>query len=108
MHFSILAALPNLVINRGTALHLGRDASVDCGGPELAHWPPSGAELKSEHVTMGATDFDDSQDFFSEARKSLTNIGTMTLSIQLFTRGSSGLFRGETSFGAAATLEQFR
>jgi hypothetical protein len=57
---------------------------------------------------MGATDFDDSQDFFSEARKSLTNIGTMTLSIQLFTRGSSGLFRGETSFGAAATLEQFR
>jgi len=37
MGFSVLAALPNLVVDGGAALHLRRDASVDCGAPELAH-----------------------------------------------------------------------
>src|SRR5712671_296889 len=108
MRFSVLAALPNLVVDRGAALHLRRDSSVDCGVPELAHWPPSGEAFGSEHFTIGAPQFNDSPGFFSEARYSLTNVGTITLSIQLFTFGSSGLLRGETSFGALATLEQFR
>src|SRR6266446_2989036 len=105
MRLSVLPALPNLVIDRSAALHLRGDSSVYCGAPLMDHWPPSGEVSMSMHCTMGASQSKDSPTFFSEARYSLTSVGTITLSIQLFTRGSSGLFRGETSFGALATLE---
>src|SRR4029453_8034214 len=105
MDFSVLAAFPNLVIDRGAALHFRRDARVDCGAPELDHWPPSGEVFMSVDCTIGVSEFNASPHFFSEARYSLTSVGTITLSIQLFTPGSSGVFRGDASFGTFTTLE---
>src|SRR6266851_923842 len=88
MGFSILAALPNLIIDGGAALHLSGDASVDCGAPELVHSNLSGEALMFENCTTGgASKFDMSPRLRSEARYSFTIIGTITLSIQLLISG---------------------